>query len=445
MRADSGRGALERRAARRPWLQRLRGAVRALFDGAGGYTGSPEAMAPAVWGGLLPGARFDYEAAAGNVLRNSAVAICLGWIGDNFPEAELTVERRRGGLWAVEEAHPLTALLRNPNPEYDGDALWAATAMAYSAFGNAYWLKVRGDGGRGAVRELWHLPPEQVQPVWPADGSRFLTGYAYQVNGRTLILPREDVVHFRFGFDPDNPRLGWNRLRAVLREICTDNEAAGMMAALLRNMAVPGLLIAPADRDTEIRPADAEELRRQIMSEAGGENRGRPIIGSAAWKVERLGLTPEELVLDRVRQIPEARICGALRLPPMVVGLVVGNEQRTFSNYAQARRAAYEDCLAPIGRRFASALERQLLPELGDAARERVRWDYSRVIALQDDRLELFRQNQIAVAGGWMTVEEARTRVGLPRLPGSPNPPGAASPGDGESGAEEGNLTGTTP
>jgi len=82
-------------------------------------------------------------------------------------------------------------------------------------------------------------------------------------------------------------------------------------------------------------------------------------------RVDRLGLTPEELALDRLRRIPESRICGALRLPAMLVGLSVGDEQRTFSNYAQARRAGYEDCLGPMHRRFARQLTRDLLKELG--------------------------------------------------------------------------------
>lgn len=89
--------------------------------------------------GLLPGASFDYEAAAGNPTENSAVSICLGWIGDNFPEARMVIERTgTAGPPEVRYEHLLLSLISNPNPSYDGDALLSATAMPYAAFGNAY-------------------------------------------------------------------------------------------------------------------------------------------------------------------------------------------------------------------------------------------------------------------------------------------------------------------
>jgi HK97 family phage portal protein len=402
-----------------PLAMRLAAALRAArlgFSGRGAVgSGGASPVGPVGAGGtwgLLPGSSFDYERAAGDPRLNAVAAICLGWIGDNFPEAEAVVERRAEPGWEPVAEHPLLSLLARPNPDYDGDALWAATAMSYAAFGNCFWHKARSVSGR--VVELWHVPNEQIRPVWPADGSRFLSGYEHRVDGRTRLLRREDVIHFRFGFDPLSQREGWYRLRAVLREVCTDNEAASMMAALLRNMGIPGMMVAPADRDTEIRPEDAQELQQQFLARFGGENRGKPLVGSTAWKVDRLGLTPEELTLDKARQHPEARICAALRLSPMVVGLNVGNEQRTFANYAEARRAAYEDCLTPMARRFARTLTRELLPELSERwEEERLSWDWSRVLALQPDLLTLYRQNEIAVRDGWMTPEEARARVGL--------------------------------
>ena len=367
--------------------------------------------------GTLPGARFDYEKAAGDPTENSAVSICLGWIGDNFPEPRMIIERTgTAGPPDVRYEHPVLSLIENPNPFYDGDALLAATAMSYSAFGNAYWYKGRNAAGR--VTELWYVPHWQVSPVWPADGSEFISGYEYRVDGRVYPWRREDVVHFRFGFDSRNMRLGQGRLWPILREVVTDNEAATLMAALLRNMGILGVLISPSQPDVELDDADAETVRKQYRARHTGESAGEPFIASSPMRVDRLGLTPEELVLDRIRRIPESRICGALRLPAMLVGLSVGDEQRTFSNYAQARRAGYEDCLGPMHRRFARQLTRDLLRELGGKPNERIGWDYSQVIALQDDRLEVYRQNTMAVRGGWMMVNEARVRAGLAPDPG---------------------------
>lgn len=387
-------------------------AFRMAWSGTGGGGAYGGLRWPGLSLGTLPGARFDYESAAGDLLLNAPVAICLGWIADNVVEPELRVVRGwNDGTPEPIDGHALTSLLRHPNPFYDGDALWAATAVSYSAHGNAYWLKVRN--GAGLLKELWWVPHWQVEPRWPSDGSEFISHYVYRVNGTETRIRREDVVHFRFGIDPGNPRLGQSRLRAVLREIVTDNEASSFMAALLRNMGVPGVLITPVGDQVEIADEDAAEMKRQFKARYAGENAGEPLVPTVPVKVEQLSLSPEELVLDRVRNAPEARICGALRIPTLVVGLNVGDMTKTFANYGQARKAAYEDCLMPMARRFASTLNDQVLYEVGDPRSERCEWNFTRVAALREDLTDVFRRNNLGVGGGWMTVNEARARAGL--------------------------------
>src|SRR5438270_10490460 len=115
------------------WLARLGAAFKAAPMA---WSAGRAATYLAPWStGMLPGARFDYEREAGDPTDNGAVSICLGWIGDNFPEPRLVVERKGGrGEREVAGAHPLVRLVESPNPFYDGDALLAATAMSYSAF-----------------------------------------------------------------------------------------------------------------------------------------------------------------------------------------------------------------------------------------------------------------------------------------------------------------------
>jgi HK97 family phage portal protein len=402
------------------WRDSLK-AFRMTWSGAGGGVGGAVRVRGGTVGGSiftipdlfrpLPGSTADWEQLAGDLLENSVVALCLGWIADNIVEPVLQVQRQK----ITVEGHPLPALLDQPNPFYDGDALWAATAVSYCAHGNAYWLLIRDE--RRRLSEIWWAPFWQVTPCWDDAGTEFITHYLYRVNGQEYRLPPEDVLHFRFGIDPQNQRLGLSRLRAVLREVVTDNEAATYMAAILRNMAIPTVIITPTDAVTTVGNTTAQSLEKQYQEKFSGENRGKPLIPARPVRVERLSLSPEELVLDRVRQFPEARICGALRIPALVVGLNVGDQTRTYANYSQARKAAYEDCLMPLGRRLARAVARQLLHELGDPNRERLAWDYSEVAALRDDLTEVFKRNNLAIAGGWMTPNEARRRANLDPLP----------------------------
>jgi len=121
------------------------------------------------------------------------------------------------------------------------------------------------------VTELWYIPHWQVVPAWPADGSEFISHYEYRVNGQVFTWRREDVIHFRFGFDSRNSRLGQSRLWPVLRETVTDNEAAAMMAALLRNM---GMLITLAALGIELNDDDAKAIKKTDRVRHTGEEAG---------------------------------------------------------------------------------------------------------------------------------------------------------------------------
>ena len=396
-----------------------------------GYGGSGNGLWSWLWG-TLPGSQTDWVKEAGTLWLNSAVSICLGWIADNLPEPELQVYRTSAdGTREPIPGHPLPALVDNPNPYYDGDTLWQATAVSYGADGNAYWLIARDAAGRGVPRELYWVPHWQIEPRWPDDGSDFISHYVYRPDGEEIVLQRSDVVHFRFGMDPHNPRLGMSRLKAVLREICSDNAAATYTAALLKNMGVPGVVISPASPDGKITKEQSDLLKEQWRERVAGENRGKPFIAGGSIKVDQLSLSPEQLALDKIRSVPEARIAGALRIPPIVVGFNVGLERSTFSNYAQARRAAYEDCLMPMGRRFARTLDRQLLPyfkrwnDRGDAAAPgettpkapvappSCGWDYTRVSALAEDLTERFKRAVLAYRGGVTKRSESRAMIDL--------------------------------
>jgi HK97 family phage portal protein len=368
--------------------------------------------------GTLPGSRYDYEAEAGDVTKNAAVSIALGWIGDNFPEPRIHVARPEpGGLGEPLRDHPLARLINHPSPFVDRDSLLAATAVSYSAHGNAYWYKARPRAG-GPPLELWFVPHWQIRPVW-RDEEEFVGGYLYRANGQEYVIPREDVVHFRFGVSEDNPREGVARLYPVLREVVSDNALSTYLCALLRNMGVPGVMFTPKDVQGRLYDDAIELMKREWKERYTGENAGRPFFATAAMVAERLGLSPADLNLEALRAVPEARICAALRLNPLVLGLTSGNSTRTFSNYAQARRQSYEDCLQPMQRRFAVALDEQPLPEWeGPDSGLETGWDYSRVAALQEERTEIFKQNTMAVRGGWLTVNQALQRAGFAPVQG---------------------------
>jgi hypothetical protein len=58
-------------------------------------------------------------------------------------------------------------------------------------------------------------------------------------DGEPFRVAKEDIVHFRFGLDPDDDPQGLLPLKSVLREVFTDDEAARSPRRLLRTWASP--------------------------------------------------------------------------------------------------------------------------------------------------------------------------------------------------------------
>lgn len=348
---------------------------------------------------FLPRRDLDYARAVGDGLRSSVVVAPIMWMTRTFPEAPLQVLDEDG---APITPHPLPQLLRRPNPFYSGTVMWMATLASWALTGDAYWLKIRN--GAGAVVELWWTPSALIEPFPDPDGLEFIKHYIYRPgDGPEIELANDDVVHFRYGLDPDNPRHGWSPLKSVLREVFTDDEASIFTAALLHNMGVPGVVVSPETSDQPPTPDDVTATKTYVDEEFSGERRGKPLVMSGPTKVQQFGFNPQQLDLRQLRRIPEERLSGVLGIPAILCGFGAGLERSTFANYEEARQAGHEDCIIPTQRIFGEDIWHQLLPDFDTQAIARtIGWDRSQVRVLQEDRTkEAERAAALVNAGIW--------------------------------------------
>ena len=372
------------------------------------------------WAAFLNRSAADIAKAVGDGSKNSIVVAALSWIARNFPEAPVRVREfdPEGELVSTtnEGAVRMVRLIAHPSKFIAGPLLMMATIVDFWVHGNAVWVKVRGGPG-GAVTELWWVPWSLIKPKWPESGAEFISHYEYKPDGATAIrVEVTDVVHFRWGMDPDNIRVGRAPLTAVLREVFTDEEAAAFSSALVHNMGVPGLVIMPGEGSI-ITPDDADTIKDKARQSFGGDNRGEPMVLSATGKVQVLSFSPEQMNLRELRKLPEERVTGVMGVPAIVAGLGAGLDRSTFANYGEAREAAYEENIIPTQRIFAATIDTQLLPDfVGEDAAEGYATDFdiSKVRVLQEDQNALWERAGGAAAKGLITLSEFRTQVGLP-------------------------------
>lgn len=321
------------------------------------------------WSILLSRTRIDYRREVGDPMANSAVAAVTGWIARNFPEAPVVIRRVRPGQ-DDERIDPgptgagyMLRLLERPNPYYSGVLQWMATIPDYLQ-GNAYWIKVRSPSGRPTA--LWWVPAAHMEPRWPDDPAVFISHYEYTVDGTAYRLRPEDVIHFRQGIDPRNPRKGQSRFGALIREIFTDEEASAFTASLLRNLGVPGVIIAPANTSTGPTRTDPERIKQTFMEKFGGDGRGEPMVLTSPTEVKVLSWSPEQMNLRELRRVPEERVAAVLGVPPSVAGLGAGLDRNTFNNSGEANVAAFTQGVIPLYRLLGAELEVQLLSDFVD-------------------------------------------------------------------------------
>lgn len=365
--------------------------------------------------GRLGMTRYNYKAASGDAKGNAIIMACVLWLARAFPEAPVQVMRNEGqGQWRIRYDHKMSQLIARPNPFYNGVLLQMATVVDFFMFGNAYWIKIRSRSGE--VVELWWVPQHMIEPQWPQTGNEYISHYDYDWGGGKDKIPPRDIVHFRYGLDPDNERKGLSPLGALFREIFTDNEAANYTASIVRNLGVPGIVIIPGE-DVEVDEETADALKASWRTRLTNDNRGEPIVLSANVKVEKLSFSPKDLTLKDLRRIPEERASAIFGTPAMVVGLGAGLDRSTFTNYGEAREAAYEGTVIPVQRLMAADLDVQLLPDFVAESRlpnHKTSFDLGQVRILQEDKFKAYQRTNIAVNGGWLMVSEGREAVGLP-------------------------------
>jgi HK97 family phage portal protein len=379
--------------------------------------------ARSAWQIVYARTRFNYRADVGDPMSSSIVAAIVGWIARNFPEAPVAIHRLTPeGNVPVAQATTgpgrMLQLLERPNRYYSGPTMWRAVIVDYMA-GDAYIYKERAEpvsaSDPGRVLRLWWIPAFMLEPKWDEhDPTSFLDWYEYTVDGTRYRLETDDVIHLRNGIDPRNVRKGLGQMGSLFRELYTDNEAAALTAALMRNLGVPGVIIAPANTNQGPMRQRPGEIKAKFDETFGGDGRGGTLVLTRPTEVKVLSWSPEQMNLRELRRIPEERASAVLGVPAGVAGLGAGLDRNTFTNYGEANVSAYTQGVIPLQRDIASELEVQLLDEFADLEDGYDVWfDWTQVKAMTAFFEALWKRYSEAARAGLVTRAEWKRALGL--------------------------------
>ncbi len=339
----------------------------------------------------------------------------IGYIQRNAAEAKPAMMKADGEPLLE---HPLLRLLARPNPHYSWEHLLAGTILSWCTAGNGYWI-IR-DNSLNRPAELWWTPHWLIEPKYPHSGSAFISHYEYSPGGEKEKLDPSEVVHFRRGIDPENLRKGLSPLAGLLPEIWSDMEASSFISALLRNGAIPGLILSPRG-EGGLDAKDAEAIKQKMKANFTGDRRGDPLVTTLDVRIEQFGLEPSKLDLSSVHDTAEERVCAALGIPPAVVGFGTGLQQtKVGATMKDMRKEAWHGGILPMLKGFAGEANRQLVPRFTGQGQGQLTFffDTGEVPALAEDREKLETRANERLKSGGVTINEYRFSIGLDEVAG---------------------------
>lgn len=390
------------------------------------------------WGGLwrtLSGATFDYKREAGITWENSIVMGGIAWVTRNLPRGRLIVERPTGRTLENGEAEfvevvdsPFCDLWSRPNPFYSRTTLLKGLVISRMVDGNAH-IYIDRNPYTKLPTSLYYVPHFMVSPRWgmdpptyPGTSTNYIDHWEYRVDGTIEKWKPSDVLLWRDGIDPQNQRRGISPLNAVLREVCADNSASTMAASLLRNNNVPGLVVAP--RMTSDGKSSFEQLSeesRERIKEMGkqkwsGDRAGELAVFAAPIELTRMSFSPKDMDLSSLRDVNEERILAQWGIPLAVAGFGAGLEQTKVGATMKAMiELAWDQCIIPMQEDLAEEMtywgQRDFGPWFQDG--ERVRFDRSKIAALQDDVDAVHERVRSDWKEGLIKRSEARRIFGM--------------------------------
>jgi phage portal protein BeeE len=295
--------------------------------------------------------------------------------------------------------HPFEQLLRRPNPLDSRYELLYATIAMYKLTGNGYWWLNRTEEG-APPDEIWLIPTHMIIPV--PDENMFIRGYYYYPgNGREMLLPPHQIVHFR-RMNPFSRFLGLSAVESIMILATGDlamqswntslfSKANGMLPGIL---AFEQMVADPTWAKIKADTKEAQKNRSLLMLRGVGQ--GVSAKGGVSWLQNNVSQKDMEFLEGR-------KATGKEIMDTLAPGLYTWlSGESTYSN-AGANRAAFNELtLYPVHVMMAEKITNDILPAYGGRPLVGEFED----VRVNDRELELKEQERYAITHTLAEIRE---------------------------------------
>lgn len=311
------------------------------------------------------------------------------------------------------------SLIKNPAIRVDKITWTRQMVISLAMRGNAYGI-ITGFDGLGFATGIEWISPDQmyvdeINPIFP----RYY--WASTINDYHEI-PLDRMVHIAW-FVPPGKRVGLSPIKAFARSIGVGLSAQEYGATWFNNGGVPPSTFKNTAKT--ITDAQADEITNRLIRSLRS---GKPLVYGTDWDFTAVQITPEEAQFIQTMKMNATQIAAIFGVPPEWVGGETGGSL-TYNSPEQNGLHVYKTVLLP----WVTLLETNLSALL--PAQQFVKFNSDGV--LRGDLKSRYDAHAVAIAAGFLTIDEVREIENRPPLPKPkvtpipvPADPNAPQPGD---------------
>ena len=303
--------------------------------------------------------------------------------------------------------------LWRPNEDQTSFEFVRALAVEYFVCGCVY-VWILPDANSESGYQLRIVPSEWIQPgtkkmPYAPDVIRICT-----TNGGTAFdVPRAEFVQFRT-YSVGSPG-GFLSPISALRNTLTEQVEAGRFRRQLWKSS--GRLNAQIIRPKDVAPWTDEQRKKFATAfreawGAGGSKAGSIPVMEDGMEIKPFSTSFKESEWSQSVILSREAVAAAYGVNP---SLIWHSNTQTYASSRDNARALYAECLGPVIQMLQQRINAFLLPKIGAAPNTYVEFDMAE--KLKGSFEEQASIMQTATGRPWMTVDEARSYMNLPKLP----------------------------
>ena len=339
----------------------------------------------------------------------------IDFIAQNVAQLPLKCYERNGDAdRARDTTGTLPLLLADPNPSMTRYDLVYATVAEYALYGRAIWYVGR-DAASQSGFQVRLIPARWVTNWQGADGFGYESIRLSDPDfaGGAVELPLSDCVLFT-RYRPGHPARSLSPIESLRHTLAEQVEAQAFRRSVWNNATrISGYISRPKDAGVW---SDAAAKRfksdvRENWGRGGAHSGGTPVLEDG-MRYEPVTFNAHEGDWASGVKLSREDCAAAFHVNPAIIW---PGDGQTYASAKDNARALYADTLAPLLSMIQQRINKDLAPMVGAPSTEYVEFDL--MAKLNGSFEEQAASLQTAVGGPYMTRQEARARMNLPREP----------------------------